>query len=259
MAPGRAIGQWRAICRQHKPACGLEDTLPRSGVPFHGRAETRIEIRFTRRDETEFDRRPHPSCLCTRKPRQKHIGRMGVVRRTGKSDKGFRPRRADGDAFPKPRAALEGTLRPAEKNPVEGRGKNHAEPGNSGFDQRDIDRITRLPGHEILCSVKRINQKEPPLMVGRAAGSDLFFGNHRNVGRKMSEPGEDQGLGLLIGDGNRGAVLLGFDRKAGSDDLADPRAGLFGDAGQRQDKRTGAGRAPGVMCGIGDDHQFCAS
>src|SRR5436305_10939740 len=53
---GLAVGERLAVKTEDMAAGGFQHRLTGAGVPFHRRAETRVEIRLSRGEDAEFER-----------------------------------------------------------------------------------------------------------------------------------------------------------------------------------------------------------
>jgi len=109
--------------------------------------------------------------------------------------------------------------------------EHDAEHGVTGVDQGDVDGELTVAVDEFFGAIEWIDEPEAGgagVNVRDATGGDRLFGHHRSARVEAREPLEDDGLGPLIGEGDRRLVRLGVHRKIPLVNEADHRAGLEG-------------------------------
>jgi len=204
--PRLVIAEIRAVGIGHAAARRQQHRMPGGGVPFHGRAQTRVKIRLSRRDEAEFQRTADGDMPGRRIARQIGLGVCVAVRLAG--DDGQRvggPAGPDRRAFRHPARMIEqaapGAARQAagEDAPVR-RTIDKSHHRAAILDPRDIDGIIRAALDEFLGAVQRVDQPEGiRRRLGQPARGGLFLGDDQLARRKTRQAVENHPLGPLVG------------------------------------------------------------
>ena len=123
--------------------------------------------------------------------------------------------------------------------------QHHTEHWFSSLDQSDVDGELAIAVDEFFGAIEWIDQPKAwrAGIDGRdTTGGDRLFGNDGYPGIEVREPRQNDGLGLLIGNGDGGLIGLGLHRKIHLVDETNHRACLEGDVFDVAEQ------------GAGDDH-----
>src|SRR6185437_2351069 len=170
---GLAVEKRRAVERRHAAAGGEEDGVAGGGVPFHRRAEARVEVGLAGGELAELDRAAADALLGDLLADEEGGEFLVVLVRAAVDDDepvGRRTPRGDllGSArsAPAPRRAGTG----AGIGDTERRDVDHAEDRDAGADQPDVDGELAVAADELLGAVERVDEPEE---IGGCVGQAL--------------------------------------------------------------------------------------
>ena len=134
-----------------------------------------------------------------------------------------------------------GAIRAGIEQPPLRRRVNHAANRHAVFHQRDIHREIPPALDELLGAVQRIDEPEQRPDLGRLSCRNGLLGHDGHGGRQVLQRLDDEGLGALIGLGDRRLIILAADREVGGVHLQDDVARSTHDALHRSQPRFTVG------------------
>src|ERR1700720_2872462 len=165
---GFSVPHWASRAIANDPSCRAQHCVPRRGVPFHGLAETRIDVGLALGNHTEFECGTRLPPLLDRELREKSLGRrIGVgAAHEGYQSMLWRLPRMNGPAHfrrrqRRARRDLAGTGGgAADPELSERRSVNHAGTRRRIDDQSYIDGELAIMAQEFARPIERIDQDE---------------------------------------------------------------------------------------------------
>ena len=123
------------------------------------------------------------------------------------------------------RAAAIGQIAFTQRRRMEG-----AKHRTAVFDESDIDGEFIAAGDEFLGPVERIDQPKPAVAdIRHSPSRHAFLGDRRNIGRRVGQPGDDQGVGDFVGFGHRRGIEFSLHGDVAAVETHDLHAGPEGE------------------------------